>query len=61
MDYILDERARELYTEEFRRLTLTRLDLLVSRVRKYVNNPVIPGNNIQDYNKLWPIPREILT
>ena len=60
IDYILDERARELYTEEFRRLTLTRLGLLVARVRKYCNNPILPGNNIQDYHKLWPIPQKEL-
>jgi starch-binding outer membrane protein, SusD/RagB family len=57
IDYILDERARELYTEEMRRITLTRLGLLVERVRKYCSNPLIPGNNIQDYHKLWPIPQ----
>jgi len=60
IEYILDERARELYVEEQRRFTLTRLDLLVSRVRKYCNNPLIPGNNIQDYHKLWPIPQKEL-
>ncbi len=57
IDYILDERARELYVEEMRRITLTRLDLLVTRTRLYCSNPLIPGNNIQDYNKLWPIPQ----
>ena len=57
INYILDERARELYVEEMRRITLTRLDLLISRVRTYCNNPLIPGNNIQDYHKLWPIPQ----
>jgi starch-binding outer membrane protein, SusD/RagB family len=60
IDYILDERARELYVEEMRRITLTRLDLLVSRVRKYCSNPLIPGNNIQDYHKFWPIPQRDL-
>lgn len=57
IDYILDERARELYVEEMRRITLTRLDLLVPRVRKYCSNPLIPGNNIKDHHKLWPIPQ----
>jgi hypothetical protein len=60
IEYILDERARELYTEEFRRITLTRLGLLVSRVMQYCSNPLIPGNNIQDYHKLWPIPQRDL-
>lgn len=57
IDYILDERARELYTEEFRMLTLMRLGKLVERVRKYNNNPLMPALNIQDYNNLWPIPQ----
>lgn len=60
IEYILDERARELYVEEMRRITLTRLDLLVSRVRTYCSNPLIPGNNIKDYHKLWPIPQRDL-
>jgi hypothetical protein len=57
IDYILDERARELYSEEWRLITLMRLNLLVSRVRKYNDNPITPGLNIQDYNNLWPIPQ----
>jgi hypothetical protein len=57
IDYILDERARELYTEEWRMITLTRLGKLVERVRKYNDNPVNPGLNIQDYHNLWPIPQ----
>ena len=60
IEYILDERARELYTEEFRRVTLTRLGLLVSRTQQYCSNPLIPGNNIQEYHKLWPIPQRDL-
>lgn len=60
IDYILDERARELYVEEMRRITLGRLGLLVTRVRKYCNNPKNPANNIQDYNELWPIPQRDL-
>lgn len=60
LEYILDERAGELYCEELRRLTLTRLGILVERVREYCSNPLIPGNNIQDYHKLWPIPQQEL-
>ncbi len=52
IDYILDERLRELYIEEWRMLTLTRLGKLVERSRKY--NPF--GNTWEDYNNLWPIP-----
>lgn len=54
IDYILDERLRELYYEEFRLLTLMRLDKLVERTRTYNNEFV--GGTIQDYHNLWPIP-----
>lgn len=57
LDYILDERARELYGEEFRHITLRRMGKLLERVRKYNNNPIYPGCNIQDYNVLFPIPQ----
>ena len=57
LDYVLDERARELYGEEFRHITLRRMGKLIERVRKYNNNPLIPGMNIQDYNVLFPIPQ----
>jgi hypothetical protein len=57
IDYILDERARELYAEEWRAITLIRLGKLVERVRKYNDNPLRPGLNIQDHQNLWPIPQ----
>ena len=57
IDYILDERVRELYAEEMRDYTLMRLGKLVERTRKYNNNPINPGLNIQDYHNLWPIPQ----
>lgn len=53
IDYILDERARELIIEEPRRLTLSRLGLLVERVKKY--NPE-SSSSIQEYHNLFPIP-----
>lgn len=53
LNYILDERARELIFEETRRITLSRMGVLVERVRKY--NPQ-NKNNINDYNNLFPIP-----
>lgn len=53
IDYILDERLRELYYEEFRLFTLCRLGKLVERMREY--NPV-GGTTIADHNNLWPIP-----
>ena len=60
IDYILDERARELYGEEFRNITLRRVGKLVERTRKYNNNPIIPGVNIQEYHNLYPIPLEAI-
>ena len=57
IDYILDERARELYTEEWRMLTLMRLGVLVERVRMYNDNPENPGLSIQDHQNLFPIPQ----
>ncbi|MCE6991214.1 RagB/SusD family nutrient uptake outer membrane protein [Dyadobacter sp. CY323] len=53
LDFILDERARELIFEENRRLVLVRMGKLVERVRKY--NPLNKGN-INDHNILFPIP-----
>ncbi|MEK6481192.1 RagB/SusD family nutrient uptake outer membrane protein [Catalinimonas sp. 4WD22] len=53
IDYILDERARELSLEEDRRITLQRLGKLVERVRLYNAHN---GDEIQDYHALWPIP-----
>jgi hypothetical protein len=51
IDYILDERLRELAFEEPRALTLRRLGLLVERCKKY--NPLI---QYQEYHNLYPIP-----
>ncbi|MCE5347657.1 MAG: RagB/SusD family nutrient uptake outer membrane protein [Bacteroidales bacterium] len=57
IDYILDERARELFGEEWRLIALRRTGKLVERVKKYNNNPACPGAYIQDFNVLWPIPQ----
>lgn len=57
LDYILDERARELYGEEWRALTLRRMGKFVERVKLYNNNPKVPGLNIKDFNALYPIPQ----
>jgi len=56
LDYILDERARELYAETWRHITLRRMGKLVERVQKYNNNPLQPGASIQSHHVLWPIP-----
>jgi hypothetical protein len=64
MDYLLDERLRELYYEEVRMLTLCRMGKLAERTRKYnstyigANGQVFEssGTSMQDYHNLWPIP-----
>lgn len=57
MDYILDERARELFGEYPRRFTLIRTGKLLERVRAM--NP-ISKSTIRDYHVLWPIPQEAI-
>jgi len=52
IDYILDERMRELGSEEKRRITLMRLGLVYDRVKKC--NPYYT-DVLSTYN-LWPIP-----
>ncbi|MDR2764207.1 MAG: RagB/SusD family nutrient uptake outer membrane protein [Tannerella sp.] len=64
IDFLLDERLRELYYEETRMLTLCRMGKLVERTRKYnstyagANGQVLEssGTSMQDYHSLWPIP-----
>lgn len=53
MDYILEERARELLGEKHRRFTLVRTGTLLERVRRL--NP--KSQNIRDYHVRWPIPQ----
>jgi len=63
LDYLLDERIRELYAEECRHIVLRRTGTLLERTRKYNNNPARQagsGLNIAQKHLLWPIPqREI--
>ena len=63
IDYILDERMRELYYEETRMITLCRLGKLAERNRKYnvsytdvTGTYECAGKSIEDYHNLWPIP-----
>ena len=57
MDFLLDERIRELVGEESRRFTLVRTGKYVERVKKY-NDSV--KDKVQEYQALWPIPQEII-
>ncbi|MEO7214643.1 RagB/SusD family nutrient uptake outer membrane protein [Mucilaginibacter sp.] len=57
MDFILDERARELLGEENRRMTLMRTGTLVERAtRLNSNDPAKPITGIAAKNLLLPIP-----
>lgn len=64
LDFILDERARELVGEENRRMTLLRTGTLVERVQNYLNKyntatgqPVTGISNVTTRNGLLPIPQ----
>jgi hypothetical protein len=63
LDFILDERARELYVEEWRWNTLLRMGGTVAVDRLKAHN-YWPNTNIQrTLNKnfnLWPIPQEVI-
>lgn len=59
IDFILDERMRELGIEEKRRLTLNRLGLLYDRTSRYCNGHPSAGNfgvDVAPHNNLFPIP-----
>ena len=61
IDYILDERARELIVEEPRRITLNRLGLWYERTLKYsMDEPAfyyLIKQTIQPYHAFFPIPQ----
>lgn len=57
MDYLLDERARELLGEEMRRFTLVRTKKLIERTQKYNSKS---ASVIKDYHALWPIPQDVI-
>ncbi|MDF7820014.1 RagB/SusD family nutrient uptake outer membrane protein [Runella sp. MFBS21] len=59
LDYILDERLRELIVEEPRRLTLSRMGKLVERTKKY-NGFATTTSTIQAKNELFPIPQKFI-
>lgn len=57
LDYILDERMRELGVEEKRRITLMRTGKLYDRVTRC--NPYYAGEMKEHYS-LWPIPHSVI-
>lgn len=58
IDYLLDERARELYAEEFRTLTLCRLGLLYDRVKRFGYEA--SAKTVREKNNLGPIPQSVI-
>lgn len=56
IDFLLDERIRELVGEELRRFTLVRTGKLVERTKKYNSY----SSKIDEDNMLWPIPQSII-
>lgn len=56
LDYLLDERIRELVGEESRRFTLVRTNKLVDRVK--MHNDALK-DKITENDALWPIPKGI--
>ncbi len=57
IDFILDERSRELFSEEHRRYTLVRLNKLVERVQLH---NAIGGPTITDRDIVFPIPQDVI-
>ena len=63
LDFILDERVRELLAEENRRMTLVRTGTLLERARRLNGTTTIANGNIEtttglsDHNVLLPIPQ----
>lgn len=57
LNYILDERARELLAEENRRMTLMRTGTLVTRTLQYNTNTINPVLGLTNKNLLLPIPQ----
>ena len=56
IDFILDERTRELYGEGWRWLDLARTKSLLTRIAAW--NPVEAGTNIKSFHVLRPIPQD---
>ena len=57
IDFILDERSRELLAEEHRRYTLLRLDKWIERTKAHNH---MSGPFITERDKLYPIPQPVI-
>jgi hypothetical protein len=57
LNYILDERARELLAEENRRMTLMRTNTLVARTTLYNTQTINPVLGLSSKHNLLPIPQ----
>ncbi|MEQ9290183.1 MAG: RagB/SusD family nutrient uptake outer membrane protein [Cyclobacteriaceae bacterium] len=57
LDFILDERARELFSEEQRRYTLLRNEKWIERVNLYNANA---SGKVVDRDKLYPVPQSFI-
>jgi len=57
LDYILDERVRELLAEENRRMTLMRTGTLVTRTLQHNTQNINPVIGLSAKNLLLPIPQ----
>ena len=56
LDLILDERARELYMEEYRISTLMRMNKLTEYLMKYNPQVIKEGYQLDDHLNKLPIP-----
>jgi len=59
IDFLLDERARELVTEEQRRRTLCRTNMLYERVRRFAWLESM-RNSVQPFHNFLPIPQSAI-
>ena len=62
LDFILDERARELYVEECRWNTLLRMGgtIAVDRIKKYTYHTDVTNATLNFAYNLWPIPQQVI-